>query len=149
MILSLRNLKVQRLVLSFHVHTAELWIYCVEFLIIFHLAIFIMLFSIFYKALATSFTISLWLFSYFTCFDFSNSAKIAALWLCCCIWSLHTQWFVWFVWFLWWNCDWTVKFKLWKFILTWVLNLWHHMLQRHVSANSKIIIKTRLDIFQN
>ena len=56
---------------------------------------------------------------------------------------------MWLMWHLWWNCDQTVKFKFWKSILTWVLSSWHHMFQRHVSMNSKIIIKTRLDIFQN
>ena len=88
-------------------------------------------------------------FLYFTCFVFSILTKIAALWLCCHIWSLHAWWFVQLVWLLWWNCDQTVKFKFQKSILTWVLSLWHHMLQRHVSMNSKIIIKTRFCIFQS
>ena len=93
--------------------------------------------------------ISLLSFSYLTCFVFSILTKIAALWLYHHIWSLCTQQFMWLVWLLWWNCDQTVKLKFWKFILTWVSSSWHHMLQKQISMNSKIIIKTRLDIFQN
>ena len=91
--------------------------------------------------------ISLLSFLYLTCFVFSFPTKIAALWSCCHIWSLCAQQFVQLMWYLWWNCDQTVKLKFWKSILTWILNLWHHMLQKQISMNSKIIIKTGLDIF--
>ena len=115
---------------------ASSWFFC-----------FLFLFFLLLSELLSWFVISLLSFLYSACFVSSFFTKIAVLWLYYHIWSLHTQWFVQLVWHLWWNCDQIVKLKFWKSILTWVLSLWHHILQRHVSMNSKIIIKTRFDIF--